>query len=75
MKQNLPHALRLGTSLICMACAFMLLISYWQKWWGWLAALAIILISGKLGETLFRRTASADTIRADLEDRVRNPPS
>jgi hypothetical protein len=53
-------------------------------WWilvpasGWLAALAAIALFfgiGALAETIFRRLATDAERRADLEDRVRNPPS
>jgi hypothetical protein len=46
-----------------------------ESWWIWLAALVIVLITGKLGNMLFQMTASNETIRADLEERTRNPPS
>ena len=41
--------------------------------WGWLVALAIFALGGLLSERLFRRLASPEEIRADLEDRVRHP--
>jgi hypothetical protein len=37
------------------------------------AAIAIVLIGGGLAEAAFGRLAARETIRADLEDRTRNP--
>ncbi len=41
------------------------------------AALAVLvfLLSSLLSERTFRRLATQDAIKRDLEDRVRNPPS
>ena len=44
---------------------------------GWaapLAAMAILFVGWSLAEAAFRRLADEATRRADLEDRVRNPP-
>jgi Skp family chaperone for outer membrane proteins len=43
-------------------------------WTAWAAAAVIALIGFGLAERVFRRLATAEQIRADLEDRVRNPP-
>jgi hypothetical protein len=40
----------------------------------WVAVL-IFLGSSAAAEIVFRRIASEDEVRADLEDRVRNPPN
>lgn len=40
-----------------------------------LSALVIFISSSAAAERIFRKTAAADEIRADLEERVRNPPS
>ena len=38
-------------------------------------ALPVFLLSSLLAERAFRRYASAEPIKRDLDDRVRNPPS
>jgi hypothetical protein len=38
-------------------------------------ALPVFLLSSLLAERTFRRLATPDAIKRDLEDRVRNPPS
>jgi hypothetical protein len=40
-----------------------------------LSAILVFLSSSVAAECAFRHTASADEVRADLEERVRNPPS
>ena len=40
-----------------------------------LVAVLIFFASSAAAELVFRRTASEDEIRADLEDRVRHPPN
>jgi hypothetical protein len=40
-----------------------------------LSAVVVFLSSSVAAERAFRSTASADEIRADLEERVRNPPN
>ena len=44
-------------------------------WGAWAALVAIFVVGGSMAEWLFRRLASREQIRDDLEDRVRNPPS
>lgn len=43
--------------------------------WAWLAALAVAGTGGLAAERVFRRLASSAERRADLQERVRNPPS
>jgi hypothetical protein len=43
-------------------------------WAAWAALVGIFAIGGSMAEWLFRRLASPQQIRDDLEDRVRNPP-
>jgi hypothetical protein len=38
----------------------------------WVLASAIFLVGGAIAELAFRRLASAEAVRADLEERVRN---
>jgi len=44
-------------------------------WSSWIALLVIFVVGSTLAEWAFRRLATAEAIRDDLEDRVRNPPS
>jgi hypothetical protein len=44
-------------------------------WASWTALVVIFVIGSTLAEWTFRRLATPDAIRDDLEDRVRNPPS
>ena len=60
---------RFVISLIAMLVALVIFIEMDA---GWIAA-ALIVISGfSLGEAVFRRLADQETIRRDLEERVRN---
>ena len=43
-------------------------------WASWTALIVIFIIGSTLAEWTFRRLATPDEIRDDLEDRVRNPP-
>ena len=44
-------------------------------WSSWIALFVIFVVGSTLAEWIFRRLATAEAIRDDLEDRVRNPPS
>lgn len=44
-------------------------------WASWIALVVIFVIGTTLAEWIFHKLATPDAIRADLEDRVRNPPS
>ena len=66
------HLARFVISLIAMLIA---LITFIEMDVGWLSAglIVIALISGfSLSEAVFRRLADQETIRRDLEERVRN---
>jgi L-lactate permease len=66
------HLARFVVSLIAMLIA---LITFIEMDVGWLSAalIAMSLVSGfSLSEVVFRRVADAETIRLDLEERVRN---
>jgi len=43
-------------------------------WASWIALVVIFVLGGILAEWTFRKIATPDDIRDDLEDRVRNPP-
>jgi hypothetical protein len=69
---NLAQFVRFGITVLGMiaaGAAFMLL----DPGWGWLAALALFLAAGAIADLPFRRLGDVQTIRDDLEDRVRNP--
>jgi len=67
---------RFVISLIAMLIAMLIaLITFIEMDIGWLSAglIVITLISGfSLSEAVFRRLADQETIRRDLEERVRN---
>ena len=68
------HAARFAIGLCFAAVA----VLAWLKlggWASWVALIVIFAIGSTVAEWIFRRLATPDTIRADLEDRVRNPPS
>jgi hypothetical protein len=43
-------------------------------WVAWVVAIVIVVAGFSLSERVFRRLATPEQVRADLEDRVRNPP-
>jgi len=65
--------LRLGIFLVALAIAafaFFLLPTPWA----WLVPLVIATVGGLIADRAFKRLASTDEIRRDLEDRTLNPP-
>lgn len=66
---------RFGMTLAALILAGFAFMSMAPSWTAWVAAVAIFLIGGAMAEAAFRRLASNETKRRDLEDRVRNPPS
>lgn len=53
-----------------------LAVLWWTRSLGWFAVAGLgVLVAGIPAERLYRRLASPEAQRADLEDRVRNPPS
>jgi hypothetical protein len=66
---------RLGIAVGAMILAGFAFMSMAPSWTAWVAAIAIFLIGGAMAEAAFRRLASNETKRRDLEDRMRNPPS
>jgi hypothetical protein len=71
MAQLLRFFVALGGAVLALMAWFVLLPS----WTAWVAALVIVLAGFVLAERIFRGLATPEQIRADLEDRVRNPPS
>lgn len=69
----MAHAARLAIALITMALAgwSWLVLSGWIAW---AVFIGIALVGSVVAAAVFRRLATPEIIRADLEDRVRNPP-
>jgi hypothetical protein len=65
---------RLLISLVGLVLAAVTWFALAPGWMAWISAALILVASGIGAEATFRRLASAETIRADLQDRVRNPP-
>jgi hypothetical protein len=59
------------------ACSAVLAAFAWLRVDGWTSSIAFVVILAigcTVAEWIFRKLATPDEIRADLEDRVRNPP-
>ena len=69
----LAHLVRLLIAVLAMAAAGFAFMTI-DSWWSWLPAMIVLGLGWRLAEVAFRRLADAETRRADLEDRVRNPP-
>jgi hypothetical protein len=66
-----------GTRLAISLCAMaVVLFAFIERpgWAGVIAAGISVALGGGVAEIVFRRVADAETGRADLEDRMRNPP-
>ena len=66
---------RFAVALTSGAIAVLVFLELSPGWAAWAALVAIFVVGGSMAEWLFRRLASREQIRDDLEDRVRNPPS
>jgi uncharacterized membrane protein len=66
---------RFAVALISGVIAVLAFLKLSPGWAAWAALVAIFVVGGSMAEWLFRRLASREQIRDDLEDRVRNPPS
>jgi len=67
------QGLRLAISLCAMAVGLLAFMEF-PGWAGVIAAGISVALGGGIAEAVFRSVADAETRRADLEDRVRNPP-
>ena len=67
-------SVRLAIALLAGLAAVLAFMTIEARWMALLAALVVFAVGSALAEAASRRLASADALRADLEDRVRNPP-
>ena len=70
----MAQGVRFGITLLALALAAWSWFMLAPGWLAWFGAPAIFLAGGVVADIVFRRLASRESIRADLEDRVRNPP-
>jgi hypothetical protein len=68
------HAARFLTVPTTMALAAWIWCSLPARWIAWSVAVTVLLIGAAVADAIFHRLASSEVSRADLEDRVRNPP-
>ena len=69
------QAVRFAIWLLFAVIAVFAWLNLGGGWASWIALIVIFAIGSTVAEWTFRSLATPDTIRADLEDRVRNPPS
>jgi hypothetical protein len=60
---------RFVLSLIAMLLG---LVAWMEMDTGWIAAALVIIVGFSISEVVYRRLADPETIRSDLEERVRN---
>ena len=65
---------RFAVALISGVIAVLAFLKLSPGWAAWAALVVIFVVVGSTAEWLFRKLASPEQIRDDLEDRVRNPP-
>jgi len=70
----LAHIVRIAVFLLAGVLAVLAFLTL-APWARWTVPVVIFVIASTIAEWLFRKLATPDVIRADLEDRVRNPPS
>ena len=70
----LAHGLRIAVGLLAALLAVLAFLTL-TGWARWVVPFVIFVIGSVIAEWLFRKLATPEMIRADLEDRVRNPPS
>jgi hypothetical protein len=71
------HVSAQGTRLAISLCAMAVALFAFMQLPGWAGVIAAgisVALGAGIAEVVFRRLADAETRRADLEDRVRNPP-
>lgn len=70
----MAHTARLAIAMASMGLAGWSWFVVSPGWLAWAVFVGIFLIGSVVATAVFRRLASREAIRADLEDRVRNPP-
>jgi hypothetical protein len=70
----LAHAMRFAVGLVAAVLAVLAYLKFGGGWASWILLLLIFVVGGSIAEWAFRRLATPEIVRADLEDRVRNPP-
>jgi hypothetical protein len=69
----LAHVVRFAVGLLAAMLAVLAYLTL-AGWAWWIVPFIIFIIGSAIAEWLFRKLATPEMIRADLEDRVRNPP-
>jgi hypothetical protein len=69
----LAHGFRIAVGLLAAGLAVLAFLTL-TGWARWVVPFVIFVVVGAIAEGLFRKLATPETVRADLEDRVRNPP-
>jgi len=69
----LAHVVRFAVGLLAAVLAVLAYLTL-AGWAWWIVPFIIFIVGSAIAEWLFRKLATPETIRADLEDRVRNPP-
>jgi fatty acid desaturase len=69
----LAHVVRFAVGLLAAVLAVFAYLTL-AGWAWWIVPFIIFIIGSAIAEWLFRKLATPKMIRADLEDRVRNPP-
>ena len=70
----LAHVVRFTIGLLAAALAVFAYLTL-VGWAQWVVPFIVFIIGTSIAEWLFRKLATPAMIRADLEDRVRNPSS
>ena len=70
----IAQLVRFAIGLLTAALAMLAWLKFDGGWISWGLLLLIFLTGGSIAEWAFRKLATREIIRADLEDRVRNPP-
>jgi hypothetical protein len=68
------HAARFAIGLLTAVLAVFAWLRLGGGWASWISLVVIFVAGGTVAEWMFRKLATPQTIRDDLEDRVRNPP-
>lgn len=70
----MAQAARLAIGLVTAVLAVLAYLKF-GGWASWISLVLIFVVGGSIAEWAFRKLATPEIVRADLEDRVRNPPT